>query len=297
MISISAFPKCWIEDICFGRMDLFEWMELSVQLECEGLELFSGFLKSHDRHYLGEVRKKAEGLGMRLPMMCYSPDFTMEDPKDLKNEIDKQKQMIHITAELGGKYCRTLSGQNRPGMPVDTGVEQVVRCIEACIPEAEKCGVYLVIENHYKDSFWKFPEFAQKKDVFLSILKRLDSPFFGVQYDPSNAIVAGDDPLELLDEVLPRVMTMHASDRFLTPGKTIDDIRQADGSIGYSPYLCHGVTGKGLNNYDEIFKRLVYAGFNGWISIEDGMNGLDEMKESIDFLKRMRIKYQRCDRT
>ena len=291
MISISAFPKCWLEDICSDKMNLFVWMELSAQLECEGLELFSGFLNSHDGKYLGEVRTKAENLGMKLPMMCYSPDFTVTDQADLKKEVAKQKEMIRVTAELGGKYCRTLSGQNRPGVPVDAGVEQVVRCIEACIPEAEKNGVYLVIENHYKDSFWKYPEFAQKKDVFLSILNRLDSPFFGVQYDPSNAIVAGDDPLELLDKVLPRVMTMHASDRFLTPGKTIDDIRQADGSIGYSPYLCHGVTGKGLNNYDEIFKRLVSAGFKGWISIEDGMNGMDEMKESVNFLKNMRSKY------
>jgi len=291
MISISAFPKCWIEDICAGKMSLFEWMDLSAALECDGLELFSGFLKSHGSEYLAEVRKKAADLGMELPMMCYSPDFTVADPVELKGEVEKQKEMIRVTAELGGKYCRTLSGQNRPGVAVGAGVERVVECIGACIPEAEKYGVYLVIENHYKDSFWEYPEFAQKKDVFLSILNKLDSPFFGVQYDPSNAIVAGDDPLALLDEVLPRVMTMHASDRYLVPGKTIEDIRQADGSIGYSPYLCHGVTGKGLNDYDGIFRRLASAGFNGWVSIEDGMNGMDEMKESVDFLKKMRSKY------
>jgi len=291
MVSISAFPKCWIEDICAGKMSLFKWMELSATLECDGLELFSGFLRSHSPEYLEEVRKIAESLGMALPMMCYSPDFTVSDPAEVKREVEKQKEMIRVTAALGGKYCRTLSGQNRPGVPVQAGVEQVVACIGACIPEAEKNDVYLVIENHYKDSFWEYPEFAQKKDVFLSILNQLDSPFFGVQYDPSNAIVAGDDPLALLDEVLPRVMTMHASDRYLAPGKTMEDIRQADGSIGYSPYLCHGVTGKGLNDYDGIFRRLASAGFNGWISIEDGMNGMDEMKESVDFLKIMRGKY------
>ena len=31
-------------------------------------------------------------------------------------------------------------------------------------------GVTLGIENHYKDGFWKYPEFAQKKDVFLDLV-------------------------------------------------------------------------------------------------------------------------------
>jgi len=51
------------------------------------------------------------------------------------------------------------------------------------------------------------------------------------------------------------------------------------------------VAGEGLNDYDAIFARLAAAGFTGWVSIEDGMNGMDEMKRSVDFLKRMRAKY------
>ena len=53
----------------------------------------------------------------------------------------------------------------------------------------------------------------------------------------------------------------------------------------------HGVTGKGLNDYDAIFRILSEAGYDGWVSIEDGMNGMDEMRQSIDFLKVMRDKY------
>jgi len=119
----------------------------------------------------------------------------------------------------------------------------------------------------------------------------IDSPHFGVQYDPSNAIVAGDDPLELLEDLKSRVKTVHASDRFLKEGTTIEDLRQADGTIGYSPNLSHGVTGKGLNDYDAILSILREADFNGWVSIEDGMNGVGEMKESMDFLRMMRDKY------
>ena len=115
--------------------------------------------------------------------------------------------------------------------------------------------------------------------------------YFGVQYDPSNATVAGDDPLDLLEHVAERVVSMHASDRYLVPGKTLDDMRQSEGTLGYSPHFLHGVTGQGLNDYDAIFSILRDVGFDGWVSIEDGMNGMEEMQASLDFLKRMRAKY------
>jgi sugar phosphate isomerase/epimerase len=51
------------------------------------------------------------------------------------------------------------------------------------------------------------------------------------------------------------------------------------------------VIGKGLNDYDKIFSILSRSGFNGWVSIEDGVNGLNEIKESLTFLKQMRDKY------
>jgi sugar phosphate isomerase/epimerase len=160
------------------------------------------------------------------------------------------------------------------------------------LPVARECDVVLGLENHYKDSFWKYPEFAQKKDVFLELVNAIaDHDHFGVQYDPSNAIVAGDDPIELLKAVADRVVSMHASDRYLAAGTTLEDLRQSDGMLGDSPNLCHGVTGKGLNDYHAIFRILAENQYGGWVSIEDGMNGMDEMAESLAFLRRLSVTY------
>jgi sugar phosphate isomerase/epimerase len=82
-----------------------------------------------------------------------------------------------------------------------------------------------------------------------------------------------------------RVVTMHASDRFLKPGHTLEELRQAEEGPGYTAILVHGVTGGGLNDYPRIFALLREAGFDGWISIEDGMNGLEEIRESAQFLR------------
>jgi sugar phosphate isomerase/epimerase len=142
----------------------------------------------------------------------------------------------------------------------------------------------LTMENHYKDGYWRYPEFAQHLDVFLEIIDQIDSPWFGVNYDPSNAIVAGEDPLVVLDAVKHRVVSMHASDRYLASG-TLDDLKQHEGSMGYAKGLKHGVIGKGLNDYDAIFSTLKAEGFDGWISIEDGENGMEELRESVRFLR------------
>jgi sugar phosphate isomerase/epimerase len=109
-----------------------------------------------------------------------------------------------------------------------------------------------------------------------------------VNYDPSNTLLAGEDPLELLRRVRHRVVTMHASDRYLASG-TLEDLRREETSVGYARRLRHGEIGKGMNDYDAIFAELRGAGFDGWISIEDGVEGMDQLKRSAAFLRgRMR---------
>jgi sugar phosphate isomerase/epimerase len=171
------------------------------------------------------------------------------------------------------------------------GVERTVEGICRSLEYAEQRGVVLCLENHYKDGLWQYPEFAQPEDIYLEILGRIESPHLGVQFDPSNATVGGFDPVRFLEKVANRVVTMHASDRYLAPGATLEELRQSDGTIGYSDKLRHGETGKGLNDYDAIFRILSSVGFAGWISVEDGMNGLDELRRSVEFLKRKRAQY------
>ncbi|MBA3916635.1 MAG: sugar phosphate isomerase/epimerase, partial [Acidobacteriales bacterium] len=50
-------------------------------------------------------------------------------------------------------------------------------------------------------------------------------------------------------------------------------------------------TGKGLVDYPAIFQILASNRYAGWISIEDGMNGMDEMAQSLQFLRRMCADY------
>jgi sugar phosphate isomerase/epimerase len=263
-------------------------------LDADGLEMYDGFFTALDDAYLDGVGAAIHDAGFVMPMLCCSPDFTNPEQSGRQRAIEREAVMIAVTRRLGGPgaVCRVLSGQRYPEVTRAQGIAWVVEAIEELLPVAKQHAVILGLENHYKDSFWKYPEFAQRQDVFVELLAAIpDRESFGVQYDPSNAIVAGDDPVELLRLVADRVVSMHASDRYLAEGTTLDDLRQSDGTLGYSPNLRHGVTGKGLNNYDAIFRILAQHNYQGWISIEDGMNGMDEMAESLAFLRRMVAKY------
>lgn len=197
----------------------------------------------------------------------------------------KQKGWIDMTYAMGGKYCRVLSGQKRPELSIQEGIKLAADSIQSCLPFAQERGITLIIENHYKDDFWLYPEFAQQMDVFCALVDRIHHPNFGVNYDPSNTFLAGEEPLELLKRVSKRVVTMHASDRYLIEG-TIEDLRREEGgAAGYAKRLSHGEIGKGLNDYDAIFTELKNVGFDGWISIEDGVDGMDQLKRSVSFVR------------
>lgn len=285
MPRLAAFPKAYMDDLCVhGTMTVPQWIELGATLQVDGLEFYAGFLGFEQPSAWADSRRIAADFGLEIPMLCASPDFTHPDAAFRRQQIEQQKRWIEMCAALGGHYCRVLSGQRRPEVSRDDGLRYAAESIQACLPDAASCGVTLILENHYKDNFWAYPEFAQKVDDFCALVDSIRSPHFGVNYDPSNAILAGDDPLELLQRVKHRVVTMHASDRYLAEG-TLEDLRREEDSVGYAKRLRHGVIGRGLNDYDAIFSTLADVGFDGWISIEDGVNGIDELHESVAFLR------------
>lgn len=286
MPKLAVFPKAYMDDLCVdGTMLVKDWLDIAGELDVDGVEWYSGFIENKESSNWRVFRSMAEDRGLEIPMVCCSPDFTHPDPGFRAQQVLYEKNFINMSSELGAKYCRVLSGQRRPEVSLEEGLNYASECIIECVQYAQERGIELVLENHYKDDFWEYPEFAQFIDVFCELVDRIDLPGFGVNYDPSNAYLAGDDPIELLKRISHRVITMHASDRYLIEG-TIDDLRNQElGSIGYAKMLKHGQIGEGLNDYDAIFSELRRVSFDGWISIEDGVDGVEQLKNSVEFLK------------
>ena len=290
------FPKFQFDRLVAGTVAFDQWIRDAASLGGEGVEHYDGFFRSLEDTDVDSIARILEETNQTTSMICFSPDFTHADRDERLRQVERQKTAIDLTARLGARHCRTLSGQRYPGLSRAEGIARTLEGIQRSLDHAERRGVVLCMENHYKDGTWRYPEFAQPEDIFLEIIGQIDSPYFGVQYDPSNAFVGGFDPVKFLEKVRHRVVTMHASDRYLAPGATLDDLATGDGSLGYASALKHGETGKGLNDYDAIFRLLAEVGFEGWISVEAGMEGLDEIARSVSFLKRKREEHFRGSR-
>lgn len=286
------FPKCYFDELVRGERSYVGWIHDAATLGGEGVEHYDEFFPSYDEADVAPVMKAMAETGQTTSMLCFSPNFTHPDPDERLRQVERQKRAINLSVRIGAKYCRTLSGQKYPGLSIDEGVARAAEGITRSLDYAVKHDVILCLENHYKVGDWLYAEFAQQEEPFLALLDAVGTPsHFGVQYDPSNALVGGFDPIAFLQKIKTRVVTMHASDRYFVPGTSLDEILLADGTIGYPDKLRHGETGEGSNDYDAIFRILREVNFSGWISVEDGMDGLDELARSVAFLKEKRRTY------
>ena len=127
MPRLSVFPKCYMDALCLTRtMTLFDWIDLAATLGVDGVEMYPGFFESFEPSYLERVRAHLERAGLEAPMMCASPDFTQPGADARRTEVEREKQMIAVTAALGGRYCRVLSGQRRDEVSRADGVRWTV---------------------------------------------------------------------------------------------------------------------------------------------------------------------------
>jgi sugar phosphate isomerase/epimerase len=94
-IRLSAFPKCYLEDIAGSRsMSVFDWIEMARQLDADGLEMYEGFFTSLDPKYLDRVSDAIRSAGFEMPMLCCSPDFTNPDADARKRAVEHEAKMI-----------------------------------------------------------------------------------------------------------------------------------------------------------------------------------------------------------
>src|SRR5688572_24147711 len=114
MPRLAAFPKAFLDALCVdGSMTIVQWIQLARTLDIDGLEFYAGFLELKDEASCRDARRVAGDMGLSIPMLCCSPDFTHRDRSFRRQQIDREKHCIDFAAALGAQYCRVLSGQRR----------------------------------------------------------------------------------------------------------------------------------------------------------------------------------------
>jgi sugar phosphate isomerase/epimerase len=249
---LSCLPVSFYPDIIAGRMSLAEWARMGVELGLDAIDVSILFFPDRSAQALARARREVEGEGMSLCMISTYPNYTHPDPDQRAREIDEARATVDVAAALGLRYVRAIAGQAHPQTGRQEGIAWAVDGLRRTVEHARGTGVEIVYENHDQAGVMQYRDFSAPQDVFLEIVAATTALDLGVNYDTGNAVALTPDALWLLDQVIDRVRTLHASD-----------------TSAVGEHISPTVIGRGLVPFPAIFRRLRRAGWDGWISIEE----------------------------
>lgn len=242
-----------------------QWLHSARHFGLSAIELYHPFLKCLS---LEKTRALLDELDLRVSLVTCSPDISHPEPSIRQMELNNARQALNDAAALGASGIRCTTGQAHPGLEESEGLKIVSEGLISLAEEAQSLGVKVALENHYRDRMcMEFPDFAHKKEVFFKLWDLVKASPVAINLDCSNPVMVGDSPLEIMDVVGDRIISIHASDR-------------------KSGTYLHTSIGDGDVDYPAVFARLKEMNYSGWISIEDGQpNGDAGFQKSLDYVR------------
>ena len=110
-------------------------------------------------------------------------------------------------------------------------------------------------------------------ESYRAFLKEMNSPHYGINYDPSHLIRMGIDPLRFIGEFAPHVVHVHGKDTFIDQERVYNIGTEQAGvfaeGLPWGGYFWrYTIPGAGQAPWTKILATLKSAGFGGYVSIE-----------------------------
>ena len=194
-----------------GPMTMEDFILLAVELEIDGVDMTTYYLKSQEPSYLLGLRRLAFRNGVPFSGAAIGTDMCQPDPAKRAAEIEKIKKWLEATELLGASHLRVFGGEVPQGATEEQGIQWVVETMKpACDYAAEK-GITLGIESH--------GGITSKAANIVEILRRVDSPYAGCNLDISNF---PEDPYTQIEACIPYATHTHIRDFYGEPRKPLD---------------------------------------------------------------------------
>ena len=254
--------------IADGAPTLPEWFAMAQSHQLTHVELYFGILGGFDEAHVRQVRQWLDDASLQVSMFTIAPDFTHPDRDERERQVEDTRKKLELAAILQAPVVRITAGCVHPEVSTDEGINLAAEYLARMTDYSESLDVTLAFENHYKDRLWTNQDFAHPTETFLAIYDRLRDTPVKVNFDMSNQLMSGEDPLLVLDHVRDKIVHIHANDR-------------------HTGSYQHAVCGDGDLDFDGIFSRLAAIPYAGPISLEDGtLEGDTGTKKSFALLRR-----------
>jgi sugar phosphate isomerase/epimerase len=268
-MKLSCLPVSFFSEIIDGRMSVGDWAKMGFELGLDAIDLSILFVPDRSETGLATVRDQIESTGMSVAMITSYPDFTHPEASQRSKELDLEVQVVEVARKLGAKMVRVTAGQAHPQTGREEGIAWAVEGLSHLTERVKDSGVQLVYENHAKPGAWQYTDFSQPPQIFLEIVRQTVSCDLGINFDTGNAATFADDPLALLESVISRVISIHASDS------------STRGSLN------HTLLGTGITPYLDLFACLKRHGWDGWVCMEEASNlGRTGVEQAAAFIRK-----------
>lgn len=236
-----------------GRMSMEDFIRKGVDLRVDGVDITTYWLKSTDPAYLVSLRHLAFKNAMPFSGAAIATNMCQPHPDERTKQLKDIRKWVDSTEWLGASHLRVFGGQLPKGATVQQGVEWVVETMKPACDYAARKGITLGIEDHHG--------ITARAEQVLEIIKRVDSPYAGINLDISNfSATSGEDEYSQIEACVPYATHTHIRDRFTDSHAPID-----------------------LDRVWQIFAR---AGYKGYMSAEyegeeDAMTAVPKLLEKI----------------
>ena len=229
------------------KMKLEDFLKRAGELEVDGVSIESCFVPRYDREYLTGIRGMLDAYNLDCVWAWGHPDG-LEGGKNEKAYDDMIKN-IEYAVDIGAKVMRVV-GSSLAFRFESHGpqIERLSKMFSDAVRVAEKHDVRMAVENHLDFN----------SDEMLTILKNVDSPYLGINFDTGNFLRLLDDPVQGMEKLARYVYATHVKD--LIPQKGV--------SVNEWYFFSCAPVGDGLVDNRRLAQILKENDYQGFLAVE-----------------------------
>ncbi len=199
--------------------------------------------------------------GMHVSALQIDGSHIDADPQKRAHTNEYFAKAIDMAGKLGVRNIGTNSGKD-PSKPFQEQVDEIVRVYtEKYFPACQRNNVRILWEP-YPDS----PNLATSPVGFEALFKGFgDSPYVGLQYDPSHLVRQFMDPIQTARDFVDKIYDVHLKDtEIMWPILRAGGINPVNGADWWR----YRIPGMGIVVWRDFFTVLQDVGYTGAMSIE-----------------------------
>jgi sugar phosphate isomerase/epimerase len=239
-----------------------------------------------------EINALCKSKGVEISSLAYYPNTMDPDEEKRKTYIDHIYRLMDASAMLGVNMITTFVGRD-PSKNVDENLELVKEIWPPIVKYAEQKGVKIAIENCpmlFTNDEWPGGQNIMTTPAnWRRIFEILDSPNFGINYDPSHFVWQQIDYIRPLYEFKDKIFHVHYKDIKVYPEKL------ADVGVMATPlqYMSPKLPGLGDVDWGKYVSALTDIGYDGYTCIEVEDKAYEKSQEDAKRAIKLSIRYLR----